>query len=101
MAVHDWDKTFDGGFHHFHNGWIAELSKSLNQGLLPDGYYAAAEQVVGGPNADVVTRDSWQPESESDSVPPDFAGGVALADSPPSIAYWIELDRIGTCHLCR
>lgn len=93
--VHDWSKLFDGAFHHFHTTWIGELTKSLNNGLLPPGYYAAAEQVVGGPSPDVVTLDAWQPDGDEDGdrFPDSFAGGVALADSPPAVQYRIQLER--------
>lgn len=92
--VHDWSKLFDGAFHDFHTSWIGTIRTSLNNGLLPPGYYAAAEQVVGGPSPDVVTLDAWQPDSDDEGTFPDsFTGGVALADSPPSVQYRIQLER--------
>jgi hypothetical protein len=47
MPAHDWTRVDTGIFHDFHLGWIAELRKALNSGLLSYGYYALAEQVVG------------------------------------------------------
>ena len=93
--VHDWSKLFDGAFHDFHTSWIGAIRTSLNNGLLPPGYYAAAEQVVGGPSPDVVTLDAWQPDDneDGDRFPDSFAGGVALADSPPAVQYRIQLER--------
>jgi hypothetical protein len=44
MPVHDWPRVEAGIFHDFHVAWIGELRKSLNSGLLPEGYYALAEQ---------------------------------------------------------
>jgi hypothetical protein len=38
MPVHDWRRVDAGIFHHFHLGWIAELSRALNRGLLPPDY---------------------------------------------------------------
>ena len=96
MPVHDWTKIFDGAFHHFHQTWVVAISRTLNAGLLPDGYYAAAEQVVGGPNADVVTLNAWQPVSDNamgERLPDYMSGGVALADYPPKIKYQFEADR--------
>ena len=96
MPVHDWTKIFDGAFHDFHQTWIINIKNKLNSGLLPDGYYAAAEQVVGGPNADVVTLDAWQPVNENgqgERLPDYMSGGVALADHPPKVKYQFEADR--------
>ena len=96
MPVHDWTKIFDGAFHHFHQTWVVAISRTLNAGLLPDGYYAAAEQVVGGPNADVVTLDAWQPvaaNGQGERLPDYMSGGVALADHPPKVKYQFETER--------
>ena len=32
----------------FHSRWAAAIADSLNQGLLPDGYFAEAQVQVGG-----------------------------------------------------
>lgn len=96
MPVHDWTKIFDGAFHDFHQSWIVEIRNALNAGLLPNGYYAAAEQVVGGPNADVVTLDAWQPTKDDNSgrgFPPEYSGGVALAENRPNVKYQFECER--------
>ena len=44
MGVHDWSRVSPNHFHHFHGAWINHLSEELNDGVLPDGYYALAEQ---------------------------------------------------------
>ena len=54
MPVHDWTRVDAGIFHHFHHAWIEEISRTLNRGLLPQGYYAMAEQIAGGVGPDVV-----------------------------------------------
>jgi hypothetical protein len=56
MPVHDWTRVEDGIFHDFHVAWIPELRKTLNGGLLPEGYYALAEQHAGKSIADMPTR---------------------------------------------
>ena len=96
MPVHDWTKIFDGAFHDFHQTWIVNIKNKLNSGLLPDGYYAAAEQVIGGPSADVVTLDAWQPMNKTkrgERLPDDMSGGVALAETAPKVKYQFEADR--------
>ena len=55
MPVHDWTRVEAGIFHAFHVAWIPELQKTLNGGLLPEGYYALAEQHAGRAIADVLT----------------------------------------------
>lgn len=47
MPVHDWSKVEAGTFHAFHGSWITHLMGALNNGLLPDGYYALSEQNSG------------------------------------------------------
>ncbi len=44
MPIHDWTRVDAGIFHDFHTVWIGYLRTALNEGLLPEGYYALAEQ---------------------------------------------------------
>lgn len=90
MPVHDWSRIFAGGFHDFHQAWIAELRRALNRGILPAGYYAAAEQIAGGPEPDVLTLEA----KDWDSSAPANSGGtsLAVADHPPRVRYSIEAD---------
>jgi hypothetical protein len=78
MPIHDWSRVEAGIFHHFHQGWTMELANALNAGALPSGFFAMAEQVVGGPIPDVVTLKRRAQEKDR----PD-EGGVAVADAPP------------------
>jgi hypothetical protein len=79
MPVHDWSKVRSGTFHNFHFLWTAALSNRLNAGVLPPGYFAMAEQIMSGPEGDVVTLHSrWQP---------DDTGGVAVAPGRPKARY--------------
>lgn len=54
MPIHDWTRVQAGLFHHFHQGWTIEICNSLNQGVMPEGYYALVEQRVDGPEPDVI-----------------------------------------------
>ena len=47
--LHDWTRLLPGDFHDFHQGWVAELRSRLNREVLPSGYYAMLERVVGEP----------------------------------------------------
>ena len=54
MPIHDWTRVDAGIFHHFHHGWIEDLSRALNRGLLPPDHYALAEQIAGATDIKVV-----------------------------------------------
>lgn len=92
MPVHDWTKLFDGAFHHFHHSWIAELSRALNEGLLPASYYAMAEQVAGGPHPDVLTLESSNPGWPAKDNE-EFRGAIAIAERPPQVRFTVETER--------
>jgi hypothetical protein len=72
MPVHDWKRVTPGTFHDFHCGWIIEIRTALNRGLLPDEYYAQAEQSADRFIADVLTLRS---EDVPDDPPWEIAGG--------------------------
>ncbi len=55
MPIHDWTRVDAGIFHAFHLNWIAELNKALNNGLLPEGFYALPEQHAGSSIPDILT----------------------------------------------
>lgn len=55
MPVHDWTKVEAGIFHNFHHCWITENIRVLNDDLLPDGFYALAEQITSNFVPDVLT----------------------------------------------
>ena len=47
MPIHDWTRVDAGIFHDFHNAWLTEIRNVLNNGALPEGYYALTEQHAG------------------------------------------------------
>ena len=47
MPAHDWSRVDAGTFHHFHHSFIEETHRTLNDGLLPEDYYAMSEQRAG------------------------------------------------------
>jgi hypothetical protein len=85
MPVHDWTRVDAGIFHDFHTAWMGVLRTTLNEGLLPRGYYALAEQHVGRPITDVLTlHASPAPTAPPFPLPP-ATGGTAVAESPPRV----------------
>lgn len=83
MPVHDWTRVNAGTFHDFYNSWIVELKRVLNQGLLPQGYYAQSEQDAWDVSPDVLAL-----QAADDVVGPPFSSGgvLAVADSPPQVS---------------
>jgi Protein of unknown function (DUF4058) len=99
MPVHDWTKVTAGVFHDFHCAWIIHLKESLNEGILPDGYYAMAEQHARDRIPDVLTLHAPGPVSVPHSPPPDR--GVALADAPPRVSRKLVADMAYAYHTRR
>jgi hypothetical protein len=89
MPIHDWTRVGAGIFHHFHLEWIGDLSRKLNDGLLPPNYYALAEQLAGGPGPDVLTLQTPQGDAASSSDP---GVGIALASTPPRVRYRLRAE---------
>jgi hypothetical protein len=84
MPVHDWTRVDAGIFHHFHHGWIEEIARALNRGILPPDHYALAEQIAGGLGPDVLTLEGPSDGAPLGGSPP---GGVALATAPPKVYF--------------
>jgi len=96
MPMHDWTRVEPNYFHAFHVAWMASLQHALNNGTLPPGYYALAEQVTPPYEPDILalqvpsshtgangtngTGVPAGPESVSE-------GGVALAAAPPRVRF--------------
>jgi hypothetical protein len=84
MPIHDWTRVDAGIFHDFHTVWIAALRSALNEGLLPAGYYALAEQHAGRAIADVLTLHA-SPEPPGPEWSPPATGGIAVAEAAPRV----------------
>lgn len=84
MPVHDWSRVDAGIFHDFHSSWITHLKETLNDGLLPAGYYALAEQRSCQVSPDVLTLKV--PQSSMSGRSANGNGAIALAEAPPKVA---------------
>jgi hypothetical protein len=84
MPVHDWTRVEAGIFHDFHTVWIGHIRTALNEGLLPQGYYALAEQHASRAITDVLTLHASPVPREPLPLPP-ATGGTAVADAPPRV----------------
>jgi hypothetical protein len=87
MSIHDWTRVEAGDFHDFHQCWVVAIRNALNDGLLPPGYMAMAEQVTGRPIPDVVTLQARVPREGSE-------GGIAVATAPPSARLIAKIERV-------
>jgi hypothetical protein len=99
MPLHDWSHVESGIFHDFHTVWISEIRNKLNAGLLPENYYALAEQHAGDYVADVLALHVPPTPKEVnrfDFSADEIGGGTVLAEAPPKISQHekIEMDII-------
>src|SRR5438874_2456069 len=91
MPLHDWKRVTAGTFHDFHLAWIAELRRALNGGLLPQGYYALAEQVAGDIIPDVLTLQLAGSAPEAAEPEEAFGRGargsvLMVTEAPPCVS---------------
>lgn len=93
MPVHDWTRVGSGIFHHFHHDWIAAIARALNDGRMPEGYYALAEQVAEGPKPDLIALEARR--SDDVPYPPGAIDDRALAvlEHPPKVRFTDEQER--------
>lgn len=92
MPVHDWTRVEAGIFHAFHTAWLGQIQAAFNEGLLPQGFYALAEQHMGHAIPDVLTLHTGSAAGGVSEGSPRFAGsgGTAVADAPPRVR-WREV----------
>lgn len=89
MPIHDWTRVDAGISHDFHQTWMPEIKRALNQGRLPPDYYALVEQVAGGRWPDVLTLQGPAPTKPQT---PDPTGGVLLAEAPPQVQFRLKAE---------
>jgi hypothetical protein len=87
MPMHDWTRVSAGSFHTFHTAWITEIARTLNNGVLPDGFYAEFEQVAGQTGPDVLTLDAepdWTVKGRTHAL--ECAGATTTVAAPPKVS---------------
>lgn len=93
MPIHDWSRVEAGIFHHFHHSWIEEIQRALNNGLLPDDYYAMQEQHAAGYGPDVLTlQESRNGDGDSGPLLPPLPTGGEVLLAPPKVRLVGETD---------
>lgn len=83
MPMHDWTRVDAGIYHDFHHEWISEIKRALNRGLLPEDYYALAEQQAAGFGPDVLTLQDMPGPSTGD-------GTATLARTRPNTTHYAQ-----------
>lgn len=81
MPIHDWTRVNAGTFHDFHQTWTVTLRNALNDGVLPEGFFAMVEQRIAGPIADVLALELGRQAGPAQDDP--LSGGVAVEIAPP------------------
>jgi hypothetical protein len=96
MPIRDWSQVGAGVFHDFRHGWIEEIKRALNSGLLPDDYYALAEQHTAGFGPDVLTLQGPPTNAADDgdgpARMPSRGAGTGLLPAPPKVRITAETD---------
>ena len=92
MPVHNCIRVEAGIFHAFHQQWLIAISNALNEGVLPDDYYALPEQHAAGFGPDVLTLQGSRDDENGSADPgaPDGGGGLLVA--APRLAPTAETD---------
>ncbi len=86
MPMHDWTRTSAGSFHDFHNSWITHIKEALNDGLLPQPYYALGEQRAGDYGPDVLALKAADADLVEFAKSSETYGNmVAVEVSPPRV----------------
>jgi hypothetical protein len=80
VLIHDWTRVDDGTWHSFHHSLTGEIKRFLNNGVLPDGYYADSERHAPPYEPDVLALQEASDEIMDDVD--DTSGGTAVAVAP-------------------
>jgi hypothetical protein len=86
MPIHDWTRVGTYVYHDFHGDWIYAIRRVLNNGVLPPGYYALADQVTRTIGPDVLTLQAAMPSNTPSSDQSSIREGqLAVRDTPPRV----------------
>jgi hypothetical protein len=90
MPIHNWAQVDDGLFHWFHQRWIGAISDWLNEGRLPEGFYAIGELYADNVIPDILAVED-RPAENGRRVPTN-GYGIAVAETPPKMRFSWEAD---------
>jgi hypothetical protein len=61
MPMHDWTRVGAWLYHDFHTLWMTTIRRVLNDGRMPPGFYALAEQTTRTMGPDVIALERREP----------------------------------------
>ncbi len=61
MPIHNWSRISDGMFHWFHQTWIVAIATWLNEGRLPEGFYAIGKVYANEVEPEVLAVEARPP----------------------------------------
>lgn len=93
MPVHDWTRVVAGNFHDFHQTWIIAIRNALNDGRMPDDYYAMSEQVAEGRIPDVIALEARDHPAGARSAEGLSDRTIAVLEHPPQVKYTENQER--------
>ena len=86
MPMHDWTIVSTGTYHGFHTAWITEIARSLNNGILPEPFYAESEQIAGQTGPDVLALE-FESHSDATTIGAPIGSGIAtLTETLPKVS---------------
>ena len=92
MPIHNWSRVSDGMFHWFHQRWIGTIADWLNQGRLPEGFYAIGEVYANEVEPDVLAVEDRPPETGRANGHSSNGFGVALLEALPKTRFSWEAE---------
>jgi hypothetical protein len=92
MPIHDWTRVAPADFHHFHGRWIFALADDLNDGLLPNDYYAIAERTLRTMEPDVLALQEGSAAGRLRSPGTSEDRLTSLLVTPPRVAFTAEIE---------
>ena len=82
----------------FHSLWAGVIASTLNESILPDGYYSEVQVHIGARvEVDVATLSASQSTEERDESH-ETSGGVAMATAPATV--WAPPEPAMVMDLC-
>jgi hypothetical protein len=81
MPMHDWTRVGAWLYHDFHTLWLTAIRRTLNDGRMPQGFYALAEQTTRTMGPDVIALERREPKATRAPATDGTAVAVALRAS--------------------
>jgi hypothetical protein len=98
MPMHDWTRVGAWLYHDFHTLWLTCIRRTLNDGRMPPGYSALAEQTTRTTGPDVIALERPGTPARPPRPAGDGAVGVAVRASAKPITPAFRPKRVAVRH---